>query len=210
MSIYERITNLCKEQGKTITQLEAESGLSQRTIGRWNNNKPAVDKVAKVASALGTTIDYLVTGEKKPPPGIAENYVTFAILGEVAAGYEFVASQSWDNGNVDIPESWLRGKSKEDYFVLEVRGDSMYPHYQDGDLVLVLRQEVADYSGQIVVALYDDENATVKKLEYDYQRTWVRLTPINPQYPSKTIRGEDLDHFRILGIPKKLIRNIET
>lgn len=209
MGIYERITNLCKSQKITITQLEADAGISPRTMMRWDTNKPSVDKIARVAERLGVTVDYLFSGIEQNVPSLSEKNVTFPILGEVAAGYEHFAFESWDNGSIDIPESWLRGKSEESYFVLRVCGDSMFPTYQDGDIVLVLRQEQADYSGQVVVAVYDDEKATVKRLEFDSNQSWLRLTPINTQYPSVTLRNEELDHFRVLGVPKKLIRNIE-
>ena len=37
---------------------------------------------------------------------------------------------------------------------------------------------------------------------------WLKLVPINPEYPPKTIEGEELDHCRVIGIPKLLIREI--
>ncbi len=209
MSMYQRITNLCKEKGMTIAQLEKEADIGARTIGRWDGNKPSIDKVGKVAAVLETTIDYLYTGIKEEVPDVTEHYVTYHILGEVAAGYEHFADESWDNGQIDIPASWLRGKEKESYFVLRVCGSSMYPDYQDGDVVLVLKQNTVDYSGQVAVALYDDECATLKRVEYDSQHTWLRFRPINASYEPITRRGEEQEHCRILGIPKRLIRNIE-
>ena len=85
----------------------------------------------------------------------------------------------------------------------------MYPTYQDGDLVLVLKQSTMDHSGQIGVVIYDDDKATLKRIEYVMGENWMRLIPINTQYPPVTIRDERLEHCRVLGIPKKLIRNIE-
>ena len=209
MGMYERITNLRKKADITEVELEQKASVGHNSMRRWNENIPSIDKVARVAQVLGTTTDYLFTGIEENAPEIAESFVTYPILSEVAAGYEHIAYESWDNGNVDVPETWLRGRQQDAYFVLEVRGDSMHPTYQNGDLLLVLKQDYADYSGQVVVALYDDENATIKKLEFDQSRTWYRFTPINQNYTTKTLRGEEIEHFRVLGIPKKLIRNIE-
>ena len=208
MGLKDNIAFLCNKQNKTIAQIELEAGIAPRTITRWNDKAPSIDKVLRVAKVLNTTAEFLYLGEEPVSPAITESFVAFPIVGEVAAGYEHIAYESWDNGNIDIPESWLHGRSKDDYFVLKVCGNSMFPDYQDGDVVLVLRQNTADYSGQVVVALYDDEIGTLKRIEYDPQQTWIRLSPINPQYPPLMIEGEDVRHCQVLGIPKKLIRNI--
>ena len=91
---------------------------------------------------------------------------------------------------------------------MRVSGDSMFPTYQDGDIVLVLKQRVMDYSGQIGVVLYDDNKATLKRVEFVQGESWLKLVPVNPQFPPITIRDELLDHCEILGIPRILVRRI--
>ena len=84
----------------------------------------------------------------------------------------------------------------------------MYPTYQDGDLVLVLRQTTFNYSGQIGVVMYDDNMGTLKKVEYVMGEDWMRLVSINPSYPPRMITDERLEHCRVLGIAKMVIREI--
>ena len=84
----------------------------------------------------------------------------------------------------------------------------MYPLYQEGDIVLILRQETLNASGDIGAILYDGELATLKKVKYVKGEDWMRLVPINPNFPPATIEGEDLERCRVLGIPKLLIREI--
>ena len=84
----------------------------------------------------------------------------------------------------------------------------MYPQFQDGDLVLVLKQSTMSYSGQIGVVVYDDNKATLKKVEYVMGEDWMRLVPINPAYPPVMVIDERLEHCRVLGIAKKVIRDI--
>ena len=98
------------------------------------------------------------------------------------------------------------GRRKTDYFVLRVSGDSMFPLYQDGDLVLVLKKDVTEYSGQIAVVLYDDDMATLKRVEYSPEKNWLNLVPVNPQFTPISINGEALNHCHILGIPRMIIR----
>lgn len=82
----------------------------------------------------------------------------------------------------------------------------MYPLYQAGDKVLILKQEYIENSGDIGAVMYDNECATLKKVEiFDKM---IRLVPINPEYQPKTIRGNDLEQYRVLGVPRLLIREI--
>lgn len=177
--------------------------------------EPNSDDLVHYARAYGVSIDYLVgrTDERnnatgRTAPNVSTNFVTFPVIGEIAAGYEHYADEDWTDGNIDIPETWLKGKPKDSYFVLRVSGDSMYPQFQEGDVVLVLKQSTMDYSGQIGVVMYDDDKATLKRVEYVNGEDWMKLSPINPQYPPMVVRDEKLEHCRVLGIPKILMRNI--
>lgn len=147
--------------------------------------------------------------DRFPPPNITEDYTTFPVIGEIAAGYDHIATESWDGDKIDIPNIYLKGRNKTDFFVLRVTGDSMFPTYQDGDKVLILKQTTLNYSGQIGAILYGDECATLKKVEYCNGEDWMRLVPINPNRPSIKIENENLEHCRVLGIPKLLIREID-
>lgn len=88
----------------------------------------------------------------------------------------------------------------------------MYPTYQTGDRVLILRQKDVPTSGAVGAVMYDDECATLKIIEKRTSKdgnNFIRLKPINPQYPPRDICGEELEHFSVIGIPKLLIRDIE-
>lgn len=142
------------------------------------------------------------------PPEIAEEVVTFPVIGGVAAGYDHICYEDWTGDSIEIPRSYLHGREPKDYFVLKVMGQSMYPDYQDGDHVLVLRQPTMDRSGQIGVVVYGDENATLKRIEYIEGHDWMTLRPVNPQFPPITVRGEALEHCTVLGVAKLVIREV--
>lgn len=57
-----KIKALAKARGLTIIQVEQECGIGQKSIYNWDTNVPAVDKVQRVASFFGVTIDDLVGG----------------------------------------------------------------------------------------------------------------------------------------------------
>ena len=52
---------------------------------------------------------------------------------------------------VEVPDTYLKGRKPEDFCAMHVRGDSMYPDFRDGDIVLVLKQNTMNHSGEIGV-----------------------------------------------------------
>jgi repressor LexA len=110
-----------------------------------------------------------------PPPPTGKKHKSVPLLGCVAAGAPIHA--------IENPESL----SLESYFgiddntfALEVRGDSMIDDdIHDGDYVVCQRAGTAT-DGQLVVALIDNENATLKR--FYKEDSCVRLDPANEQY----------------------------
>lgn len=215
---YENLNYICKQKGITPTALVKELGLSTSKVTAWKNGSVPKSVIMNLlAEKLGISVDkFFVSLEelkntetiKFRPPNITEEYTTFPVIGEVAAGYDHIAMEDWCGDTVDIPDSYLRGHSLNDYFVLRVHGDSMYPIYQDGDKVLVLKQSTLNASGDVGVILYDDELATLKKVEYVQGEDWLKLIPLNPTYKPELIEGERIAHCRVIGIPRLLIREI--
>lgn len=120
------------------------------------------------------------------------------IVGRVAAGAPILAQENIDG--------WLSvdGTSESDtLFALHVRGDSMTDAgILDGDIVIVLQQEVAN-DGDIVVALVDDEDATVKKLKR--AGSMVHLVPMNPKYDPIVIHpGRVRIQGRVVGLRREI------
>ena len=214
MDFYNKFIRLCNDKGVKPSPMLESIGIQKTASTNWKNrrSKPTNANLQKIADYFGVSVEYLKgesENKKTPHPNIIEDYTTFAVIGEVAAGYDSIAIEDWEGETIDIPNSWLRGRYKSEFFVLKVKGDSMYPTYQEGDKVLVLKQSTLNYSGQVGVILYDDEYASLKKVEYKMGEDWLRMVPINPTHPIKKVEGEALEHCRILGIPKMLIREIE-
>lgn len=198
------------------------TGIDKASISLYVSGKysPKGDKLYKLAMALNVSSAWL-SGFNVPmqdddyyssnlkSPDITEDVVTFPVIGEIAAGYDEIAVEDWSGDTVDIPTSYLKGRKKEDFFVLSVHGDSMYPMYLNGDKVLILKQNTLDHSGDVGAILYEGECATLKKVEYVQGEDWLRLVPINPEYQPKLIEGPDLELCRVIGIPRLLVREID-
>ena len=123
--------------------------------------------------------------------------VAVPVMGRIAAGTPIEAIQTRSH-TISIPPDLL---SAGEHFALEVRGDSMIEAgILDGDLVLIRRGESAD-TGDIVVALIDDEEATLKR--FRRRGASIALEPANTSHevrilpPSRVkIQGKLVGLFR--------------
>ncbi len=121
------------------------------------------------------------------------------LVGRIAAGSPILAEE-------DIEEIYplpTEIVGNEPVFMLEVRGDSMIDAgILDRDYVVVRRQPTAD-DGQLVAALVDGEEATVKRLQRLDGR--VVLRPENPDYPPMVFS----EGVEILGVVVAVLRRVE-
>ena len=102
--------------------------------------------------------------------------IAVPVMGRIAAGTPIEAIQN-RSAVINIPTELL---SVGEHFALEVRGDSMIEAgILDGDMALIKRTEAAD-TGDIVVALIDDEEATLKR--FRRRGASIALEPANTAY----------------------------
>ena len=210
-----RIKTLREKKGINMTQAAKALQIPYTTYVNYEKGErePNTEMLIKIAGFYDVSVDYLIgrSDRERPqllPPVITDDVVAIPVIGEIAAGYGELAVEDWSGETVDIPRRFLKGHKSEEFFILNVHGDSMYPLYMEGDKVLILRQTALARSGEIGAVLYDSEMATLKKVEYVTGEDWMKLIPINPNYPPKTITGADLESCRIIGVPKLLIREI--
>jgi repressor LexA len=119
------------------------------------------------------------------------------VMGRIAAGSPIEAIQTHSHSIVVPPEMLSPGE----HFALEVRGDSMIEAgIFEGDTVLIRKTDTAD-TGDIVVALVDEEEATLKRIRR--KGASIALEAANPAYETR-IFGPD--RVRIQGRLVGLIR----
>jgi repressor LexA len=119
------------------------------------------------------------------------------VMGRIAAGVPIEAIQTQSH-TIGVPPDML---NPGEHFALEVRGDSMIEAgILDGDTVLIRRDDTAE-TGDIVVALVDEEEATLKRLRK--RGASIALEAANPAYETR-IFGPD--RVRIQGKLVGLLR----
>jgi repressor LexA len=131
------------------------------------------------------------------PVAAAGSTVDVPMMGRIAAGVPIAAIQD-HSSNVPVPPDMLRSG---EHFALEVQGDSMIEAgILDGDTVIIRKADTAR-NGEIVVALVEDEEATLKRLFRKGES--VALEAANPAYKTR-IFGPD--QVQVQGTLAGLIR----
>ena len=186
MSFPELLRQCRKQKHMSQAELASILGVTQQAVGKWESGKSSPDPttVAKLAEILDTTADYLLGLFDPAAEGQTEErffgsyvYSLIPVIGTVKAGYGALAFEE------DYGKEYARVKDPASYFYLVVRGDSMVPRIQDGDLG---------------VLIYGDEGeGTLKR--YLQRGNCVVLQPFNPAYKEMVIKGEELNRLHIAG-----------
>jgi repressor LexA len=143
----------------------------------------------------------LVAENKPPKPEHARRVETsgleIPIVGRIAAGVPIEAIQRADSA-IQAPPSMIAAGAE--HYALEVKGDSMIDAgIFDGDIVVIRRQNVAD-TGDIVVALIDDHEATLKRLRRQSGGR-VALEAANPAYETRIFGADQVSiQGRLVGL----------
>ena len=208
-----RIRDISAAELSRISKVN-EGAISQYRAGKYKASQRSLDKLAR---ALNVSIPWLMgadvpmtdepTAPTLPSPTITEDTVTFPVITSVAAHYDGVSiDESTTGEKIEVPRAYLKGRKAEEFCAMRVRGDSMYPDFRNGDIVLVLKQSTMNHSGEIGVISYGDDEMTIKRINYVDGEDWLELVPLNNLYPPKRIEGVDLESCHVIGIPRVLIR----
>ena len=126
------------------------------------------------------------------------------VLGKVKAGYNYLAQENI----IDYIAFKIDGSDKENYYALYVTGDSMEPLFDDGDIVIVHKQD--DFNdGDNCVVLINGEEATIKKVYKG--TTGIKLQAVNPYYPPRIFTEEETRDLpvKVIGVVEKSIKNFK-
>ena len=178
----------------TIAEIQSALGLSSTATVHGHLSALETAGVIRKESNKSRAIELLIPYE-------STNDCEIPLLGKVAAGRPIEAILSSET--ISIPRDML---GKTSTFALRVSGDSMIGEgILDNDLIVVETRQTAE-TGQTVVALIDDGEATVKR--FFPKRGQVRLESANPRY--KPIVIEPPHRVKIQGIVIGVIRRYKA
>lgn len=209
LKVGERIRIKREELGITQDELAQLTGYKSRSsinkIEKGGNDLPQ-SKIVAFAKALKTTPSYLMGWEDDKPADTltvlpAEKIHMIPVFGSVAAGFGAYASSDIIEY---IPLYIENDCDVENTICITVKGQSMYPKIEEGDRIVVRRQDSVD-NGRIAVVMIGDE-AVVKRVECEKNK--LTLISINPEYPPRVIEGKDLEDVRIVGLVQEVMKRL--
>jgi repressor LexA len=134
-----------------------------------------------------------------PPPGYADVRAgTVPLMGRIAAGVPISAIQNHTQ-DISVPPEMVSGG---EHFALEVKGDSMIDAgINEGDIIICKRCDTAD-NGDIVVAMIEKEEATLKRLRK--KGASIALEAANPNYETRIFGPDQVDiQGRLVGLIRR-------
>ena len=197
-----RIKATAKARGYKMKFLCGQLGVRESYFGDCKNKKLAIpdETLRAVATMLDTTVAYL-TGETDDPVFHVESVGLKTmpyqqrgmrpVFGHASAGLGVLAEQQSMGYEPVAPEH-----DTDEYFWLQVSGDSMSPKIDDGDLVLVNREAPIE-TNTIMVVIVDDTEGFIKKVSVDEDT--VTLISFNPYYPPMVFGGAEMARLRFIG-----------
>lgn len=153
---------------------------------------PRMDRIKKLADHFGCNVSDLIDDKTVEDQITA---VAIPVLGTVPAGVPIEAIEEV-LGYEEIPKNMA---DTGEFFCLRVEGNSMYPLLYSGEIIVIKKQESAD-NGDIVVALIDHADATVKR----FKRVpgGIILEAENPEYNSLYFNEKQIQNERVRIIGK--------
>lgn len=183
-----------KRNGLTQQQVANKLGINQQSYARCENvdiKTISPERLIELAKILNTNVETILGLNQNKK----QNGIQIPVLGTIPAGIPIEAIEEILDYE-EIPQSMAQ---KGDFFGLKVRGDSMAPRIQNGDIVIVRKQETAE-SGDICVVMVNGFDATLKQIKRDYNG--ISLVPFNPDYKPMFYSNKDIEELPIKIIGK--------
>lgn len=217
--LEEKIKNLIIEKYGSIRQFAIKIDVPYTTIdsilkrGIDNSN---VSNVLKMCKALDISIDKSIenndlvsklnfdNGTYMKAIADDENMVQIPVLGVIKAGIPIEAQQNILE-YIEIPKRWLRGGKQ--FYALKISGDSMFPKYQENDIVVFedsRNYDMENANNKDCAVMVNGDDATFKKVLLN--NDGITLIPYNTgAYDIKIYSNKDIEEkpIKVIGIARE-------
>ena len=213
-TIAQRIRQARAQKELDQAKLAAKLDVATRTVQRWEKGEQVPDSnyLVRIAKVTGVAPHWLLTGngemyassqvESKIIPLPTSRYkrvelVSLPLLSSVPGGAPSLMFHP------DYVEKYITVDDIKDSnaFALEVKGNSMAPRIEDGDIIVV-SPKLESRTGDICVVRVNDED-TVKRVKIEDQ--FIYLIPLNPEYEPMAVRKKDVSFvWRVVKVIKSV------
>lgn len=208
MALSDKLKKARVDANLSQAEMAEKLGLNVRTYGSYERGERDVSTalLRNICQILNISSDELLdTRQPKPADTLTvlpqDKIHMIPVFGSVAAGFGAYASSDIIEY---IPLYIENDCDVEDTICITVKGQSMYPKIEEGDRIIVRRQDSVD-NGRIAVVMIGDE-AVVKRVECEKNK--LTLISINPEYPPRVIEGKDLEDVRIVGLVQEVMKKL--
>lgn len=201
-------TKLCNERGEAPSAVCERVGLSNSAYSKWDETSvPRTATLYRIAEYFNVSVAYLKGEEDTLLPQDTTGFAVtnrgdvhmVPVYDTVSAGFGTTAE---DKPTEYIPMSFESEYDAENTICIRVKGDSMAPVINNGDIVHVFKRDFIE-RGYMAVVLVDDEGF-VKYL--DYGTGWIELVSQNPMYRTMRFEGPELERVRVVGLVTGITR----
>ena len=198
--IGERIRAMRTSRHISQSDLAERLEVSRSAVAMWESGsrEPGLDTLEALAGVFGVSLNALLGEDPAEPSGARR----VPVLGSIPAGIPVEAIEDvldWE----ELPSHMFTGG--KEYFCLQLKGDSMYPEYRNGDVVVFRKQDTCE-NGQDCAVMVNGDDATFKRVRIGEKG--VTLQPLNPKYDPLVYGNEDVLSLpvRIIGVAVELRR----
>lgn len=213
-TIAQRIRQARTQKEMDQARLAAKLDVAVRTVQRWEKGEQVPDSnyLMRIAKVTGVAPHWLLAGagemyatsqgESKIIPLPTSRYkrvdlVSLPLLSSVPGGAPSLMFHP------DYVEKYITVDDIKDSnaFALEVKGNSMAPRIEDGDIIVV-SPKLESRTGDICVVRVNEED-TVKRVKIEDQ--FIHLIPLNPEYEPMAVRKKDVSFlWRVVKVIKSV------
>ena len=189
MNFKTRLKQLRNERKINQRELAKYLNVAPSTISMYENGQrePNFEVLEVLADFFNVDMNYLLGKTDKTTKLLIDKPqgLKIPVLGTVATGLPISAIEDI----LDYEEIPLAWQNQGEFFALKIKGDSMEPRMESGDVVIVKQQSDAN-SGDTVIVLVNGDDATCKKLQKT--ENGIMLVSTNPKYPPMFYSLEDI------------------
>lgn len=205
--LNDNVKHLRTIKGLSQQTLADKVGVDRSTISRIENNEieTTIDNAIKIADTFNVSLLDLVNKDLRfdnaESIDVLSNIIKVPVFGTIKAGVP-IESQSDIIDYVEIPKDWTKGNKK--FYGLKISGDSMFPKYDNGDIVIFEQNDDVNlYNGKDVAVMINGTESTFKKILVNEQG--IVLQPYNMAYDIMMFSKEQVEQLpiRVVGIAKE-------
>ena len=207
--IIAKLSEIILQSDKSISDISRKAGISRPMIYKIIKKEVSAvstDTINKLCQAIGAPSSELFPQTNVASTDLGSSHVRIPVYGEIPAGIPIeMVDQSFIEDYEDIDARWTKDGSK--YFCLKVKGQSMMPKFEDGD-VLILRQQPDCNSGDYCAVSINCTECTFKKvIKHD---NGITLQPLNPAFEPMFFSNKEIAEkpITILGVVKEIRRGL--